>query len=83
LGAKNDGMRNIFELLINAVSVERLKMLTGLDQNGKGYSFCVHFKILSCCLFSVPVPTQQLLSPNGNMIRKPTRSPVNSIKDFP
>jgi hypothetical protein len=37
LGAKNNGMLNTCELLINAVSVERPKMLIGLDQNGKGY----------------------------------------------
>jgi len=36
-GAKNDGMCNICELLINAVRVNRPKMLTGLNQNGKGY----------------------------------------------
>jgi hypothetical protein len=35
--AKNDGMRNTSESLINVVSDERPKMLSGLDQNGKGY----------------------------------------------
>ncbi|SLM28718.1 conserved hypothetical protein [Desulfamplus magnetovallimortis] len=35
--AKNGGMRNTCESLINAVSDERLKMLSSLDQNGKGY----------------------------------------------
>ena len=39
MGAKNDGMRNTCELLINAVNDERPKMLTGLDQNGKGYGW--------------------------------------------
>ena len=41
MGAKNNGMRNICELLINAVNVERPKMLSGLDQNGKGYGWDV------------------------------------------
>ena len=36
MGAINDGMCNICELLINVVRVHRPKMLTGLDQNGKG-----------------------------------------------
>jgi hypothetical protein len=37
MGAKKEGMRNICEPLINAVSVNRPKMLSGLNQNGKGY----------------------------------------------
>ena len=41
LGAKNNGMRNTCELLINVVSDERPKMLTGLDQNGEGYGWDV------------------------------------------
>lgn len=45
MGARNDGMCNIFELLINVVTVNRPKMLTGLNQNGKGYGevFVCHF----------------------------------------
>ncbi len=41
MGARNDGMRNICELLINIVIVKRLKMLLSLDQNGKGYGWNV------------------------------------------
>jgi len=37
MGARNDGMCNICELLINAVRVNRPKMLIGLNQKGKGY----------------------------------------------
>jgi hypothetical protein len=37
MGAINDGMCNICELLINVVRVDRPKMLTGLNQKGKGY----------------------------------------------
>jgi hypothetical protein len=37
MGARNDGMRNISELLINVVIFDRPKMLTGLGQNGKRY----------------------------------------------
>nr|CBX31188.1 unknown protein [uncultured Desulfobacterium sp.] len=36
MGDRNDGMCNICELLINVVRVSRLKMLTGLNQKGKG-----------------------------------------------
>ena len=36
MGARNDGMRNICELLINVVIVDRPKMLTGLDQKVRG-----------------------------------------------
>jgi len=45
MGAGNDGMCNIFELLINVVSVNRLKMLTGLNQKvrGKVEVFACHF----------------------------------------
>jgi len=32
-------MRNICELLINAVNAERSKMLIDLNQNGEGYSW--------------------------------------------
>ncbi len=35
MGAINDGMRNICELLINVVMANRLKMLTSLNQNVK------------------------------------------------
>ena len=41
MGAKNDGMRNTCERLINAVNAERPRMLTDLDQNGKGYGWDV------------------------------------------
>ncbi len=37
MGAINNGMRNTCELLINIVKVNRLKMLTSLNQNGKRY----------------------------------------------
>jgi hypothetical protein len=36
MGARNDGMRNICELLLNVVNVNRPKMLTGLDQKVRG-----------------------------------------------
>jgi hypothetical protein len=39
MGARNDGMRNICELLINVVIFDRPKMLTGLGQNGKRYGW--------------------------------------------
>jgi hypothetical protein len=32
MGARNDGMRNIGELLLNVVNVNRPKMLAGLNQ---------------------------------------------------
>jgi hypothetical protein len=41
MGAKNDGMRNTSEPLINVVTVYRPKMLSGLNQNGKGYGLGV------------------------------------------
>jgi len=37
MGARNGGMRNICELLINVVIWSRPKMLTGLGQKGKRY----------------------------------------------
>ena len=37
MGAMNDGMRNICELLLNVVMLNRPKVLTGLGQNGKRY----------------------------------------------
>jgi len=37
MGVRNDGMCNICKLLINVVTVNRPKMLIGLNQNGKGY----------------------------------------------
>ncbi len=45
MGAKNGGMCNTCELLINVVKLERLKMLISLDQNGKGYGWnvCLSF----------------------------------------
>jgi hypothetical protein len=36
MGAKNDGMCNICELLINVVKVNRPKVLTGLNQRVRG-----------------------------------------------
>lgn len=36
MGARNDGMRNICELLINVVMFDRPKMLVGLDQKVRG-----------------------------------------------
>jgi len=36
MGARNDGMCNICELLINAVRLNRPKMLTGLNQKVRG-----------------------------------------------
>lgn len=36
MGARNDGMRNVCELLINVVIFDRPKMLTGLDQKVRG-----------------------------------------------
>jgi len=41
MGARNDGMRNICELLINVVIFDRPKMLAGLGQNGKRYGWGV------------------------------------------
>jgi hypothetical protein len=37
--AKNGGMRNTCESLINVVNDERPKMLSGLNQKGKGYGY--------------------------------------------
>lgn len=37
MGAINDGMCNICKLPINVVRVYRPKMLTGLNQKGKGF----------------------------------------------
>ena len=45
MGARNDGMRNIYELLINVVIFVRPKMLTGLDQNGKRYGWSVRLSL--------------------------------------
>jgi hypothetical protein len=39
MGAINDGMRNICELLINVVILNRLNVLTSLGQNGKRYGW--------------------------------------------
>ena len=39
MGVRNDGMRNICELLINVVIFDRPKMLSGLGQNGKRYGW--------------------------------------------
>jgi hypothetical protein len=53
MGARNDGMRNICELLINVVMFDRPKMLTGLDQNGKRYGW------------SVPLSLHVIYDPSG------------------
>ena len=45
MGARNGGMRNICELLINVVILSRPKMLTGLDQNGKRYGWSVRLSL--------------------------------------
>ncbi len=39
MGAINDGMHNICELLINVVNDNRLKVLISLGQNGKRYGW--------------------------------------------
>ena len=49
MGARNDGMCNICELLINVVTVNRPKMLTGLNQNGKGYGWSVRMSLHAIC----------------------------------
>ena len=45
MGARNGGMRNIFELLLNVVMLNRPKMLTGLGQTARGMVevFAFHF----------------------------------------
>ena len=43
MGARNGGTCNICELLINAVSDDRPKMLTGLDQKVRGMVETVRF----------------------------------------
>ncbi len=45
MGARNGGMRNICELLINVVICDRPKMLTGLGQKARGMVgvFVFHF----------------------------------------
>ncbi|WP_207692194.1 hypothetical protein [Desulfonema limicola] len=40
-GARNDDMDNTCELLINVVSDRKPKMLTGLNQKGKGCGWSV------------------------------------------
>ena len=37
MGAKNGGMGNICELLINVVILDKPKVLIGVNQKGKGY----------------------------------------------
>ncbi|QTA81476.1 Uncharacterized protein dnl_38130 [Desulfonema limicola] len=41
-GARNDDMDNTCELLINVVSASKPKMLTGLNQKGKGCGWNAH-----------------------------------------
>ena len=55
MGARNDGMHNICELLINAVSDDRPKMLTGLDQKVRGMVETVRF----CFTRSVTPPANR------------------------
>ena len=51
MGARNDGMRNTYELLINAVNDDRPKVLTGLDQKVRGMVGAVR-----CCLTRNTIP---------------------------
>jgi RNA-directed DNA polymerase len=51
MGARNDGMRNVCELLINVVIVDRPKMLTGLDQKVRGVVGTVR-----CCPTRTTIP---------------------------
>jgi hypothetical protein len=51
MGARNDGMRNICELLINVVIFDRPKMLTGLDQKVRGMVGAVW-----CCPTRTAIP---------------------------
>ena len=51
MGARNDGMRNICELLINAVNDDRPKVLTGLDQKVRGMVGAVR-----CCPTRTTIP---------------------------
>ncbi|MBT4876528.1 MAG: hypothetical protein HON48_15130 [Desulfobacula sp.] len=44
MGARNDGMRNISELLINVVIFDRPKMLTGLGQMARGMDRVIRFR---------------------------------------
>ena len=44
MGARNDGMRNISELLINVVIFDRPKMLTGLGQKARGMDRVIRFR---------------------------------------
>jgi hypothetical protein len=52
MGARNDGMRNVCELQINVVIVDRPKMLTGLDQKVRGM-----VGVVRCC------PTRTMIPP--------------------
>ena len=52
MGARNDGMRNICELLINVVIDDRPKMLIGLNQKVRGMDGPVR-----CC------PTRSMIPP--------------------
>ncbi len=51
-GARNDGMRNICELLLNVVNDDRPKMLIGLDQKVRGM-----VRAVRCC------PTRTMIPP--------------------
>ncbi len=56
----NDGMRNICELLINVVILDRPKMLAGLGQNGKKSGW------------SVPLSLHVIDNPSGGQTDRQT-----------
>ena len=45
MGAKNDGMRNICESLVNVVKVYRPKVLSGLNQTVRGMVLSVRMSL--------------------------------------
>jgi hypothetical protein len=49
MGVEKDGMCNICKLLINVVTVNRPKMLKGLNQNGKGYGWSARTSFHAIC----------------------------------
>ncbi|QTA79969.1 Uncharacterized protein dnl_55430 [Desulfonema limicola] len=51
-GARNDDMDNTCELLINVVSASKPKMLTGLNQKGKGFGQSVRVSL--CAIYDSP-----------------------------
>ena len=58
-GARNDDMDNICELLINAVSASKPKMLTGLNQKVRGMDSWLY---ISATQSSIPPAERQALS---------------------